>query len=146
MATLLDQDIQHLTLLVHGPPHEHARSFDAHQHFVQMPDAICPPTTPSDTGCERWTELVHPAVDRFITYQMPSFRKHIFDITQARGEAIIEPYREPDHVRSEPMALEGNGFHTGLPMQQNAASGDRLALDWQHPAKYKTVRIELTAL
>lgn len=40
--SLLDEDIEDLSFLVDGPPHEHSLAADLNDHLIQVPDAIGP--------------------------------------------------------------------------------------------------------
>lgn len=107
VAALLHEDVEDLAFLIHRPPHEHANTIDAHDHFIEMPDAVGRLAALADVGGDRRTELVGPASYGLICDVDPAFGEHFFDVAQARGEAEIEPHRKADRVGRKPVALEG---------------------------------------
>ncbi len=119
VPALLDQDIEDLAFLVDSPPHVHPYTVYPDHHFIEVPHAIGTSALAANVRCDRRPELVGPATDGFIGHIDPSFSEQILDVAQAQSEAIIEPDSEPDHVRREAMALEGNGFHLGFSIRLN---------------------------
>ena len=111
VPALLHQDVQDLTLLVDGSPHEHPFAIDAHDHLVEMPDGVSLSALATNVGGDGRTELVRPAANRLVAHIDPAFGEHFLNIAQARGEAEIEPNRQPDRIGRKPMALEGYGVH-----------------------------------
>ena len=106
VPTLLDQDVEHLALIVDGAPKPQALSLDADHGFIQVPAPRRRSAPPSDIGRDQRSEMVDPATDGLITDLNSTLSQQFFDVTQAQGEPKIQPDRLLDHVRRESVALE----------------------------------------
>jgi len=123
VAALLDEDIENLTFLVDGPPHEHPFAVDPDNHLVEMPDAVGASASPADVGGDGWAELAGPAAHGFVADIDPALGQNLLNVAQAGRKAEVEPDRQPDRLVREPVALVGNGLH------RLSHGGDELALD-----------------
>ncbi len=107
----LDQDIQHLALVILRPPQEHLLASDAHRHLVQVPSRAwlrpVPPKTPGD----RRPELQHPAPDGLVGDVEPALGQQVLDVAVAEREAEVQPHRVPDDLGRELMAGVGDWWH-----------------------------------
>ncbi len=70
---LLDEDIKDFSLHVDGTPQEHPHTFDARDHFIEMPDAVGTPALSANVGGDCGTELVGPAANGLVTDVDPAF-------------------------------------------------------------------------
>ncbi|WP_126494431.1 hypothetical protein [Sphingosinicella microcystinivorans] len=110
----------------HGSPHEHPHAVDAHEQFIEMPDAIGTPALAVNVGVDCRTEFVGLTANRLGTEVYCTLGQQIFVATQARSETEIEPSRQADGVRRQALTLVGNGFHCRLSMRRMAARGIKL--------------------
>jgi hypothetical protein len=99
------EDIQNLAFLVDGPPHEHPLAVNADDHLVELPHAVCGPAPPPDVDCDHRAELVGPAAHGLVGGIDAALGEQILDVAQARGEAEIQPHRQPNRIGWEPVAL-----------------------------------------
>ena len=127
VAAHLDQDVENFTFLVDGPPHEHPLTTDADHHFVEMPNAGGTSALAANVGGDRRAELVGPAANGLVADVDATFGEQILNVAQARGKTQIEPDGQSDRIGREPVALEGNGFHTCFSIRPSAGFGDKLA-------------------
>jgi hypothetical protein len=52
-----------------------------------------------------------PTSDSLVADLQPALGQQIFDISVAQSEALVEPYRLPDHVWRESVASVGDRLH-----------------------------------
>ena len=128
MSSFLNEDVQDLTFLISGSPHEHTDAVDAHHHLVEMPNIVGTPMPAANVSGDGRAKLVGPAADRSVTDVDSAFGEHLLDVSQAHGETEIEPNRELDRFRRKPVALEENGFHPSPATRSMVASGHKLEL------------------
>jgi len=75
VATALNQDIEHNTVLVHGAPEVLKHAVDPDEHFVEKPFVTRPwPTAPDPFG-EARTEFRAPTAHGFVRQDDPSLRQ-----------------------------------------------------------------------
>lgn len=106
VATLLDQDVQHLPLVINRAPEVHPPARDFDHHLVQMPATGRRPAAPAQVRGDERTELVDPASNGFSADLDAPLRKQFLDVADAQGEPEIQADRMTDHVRREPMPFE----------------------------------------
>lgn len=105
VAAFLYEDVQDLTFVINGAPHEYAFSVDADDHLIEMPDGTRARTRSPDIARNGFAELFGPAADRLVGDIDTPLGQDLFNIPQAEGEPIIQPYRLADHLGREPVPL-----------------------------------------
>ncbi len=114
VATFLDQDVEHLALVVDGAPQPHAPAADLADHLVEAPATGGRwPGAPEILGVEP-AELQRPGADRLIADVDAAGGHQLLDVAQAEGEAEIQPHGLADHIRRKAVSLVGNGLHVSL--------------------------------
>jgi hypothetical protein len=104
VPTLLDQDIQHFSVLIHGPPQIMTLPPDCDEYLVELPRvAWAPLAMPQLLGKGR-TEFQAPLPHGFITNAHSSFGQQLLDITEAEAEAMIEPHGVGNDFRRKAIA------------------------------------------
>ena len=91
IAPWLDQDIDHVAVLVDCPPEILLAPVDVHEQFVQVPrvaQAFLP--VPEDPGVRR-TEPSTPRPNRFVGYGDAPLSEEIFSIAETQTEPVVEP-------------------------------------------------------
>jgi hypothetical protein len=97
----LDEDINHVTILVDSLPQILSLTLDSHEQFVQVPGvAQAPLTSPEIPGVFN-TELPTPLADGFVADDDPTLGQKIFYISEAQAEAVVEPDGMTDNFRGE---------------------------------------------
>ena len=91
VALRLNQDVEHLTVLVDRSPQIQPATADQDVHFVQMPLWMCPWAPASQTSRDRRAELLYPSPDSFVGDLDPPFSHELLDIAKAQVETDIEP-------------------------------------------------------
>jgi hypothetical protein len=86
VATLLDQDVQHLALIINRTPEIHPPAADLHDHLVQMPASGWQATALAKVGRDQRPKLVWPGPNRLSAdiHAMP--RKQFLDVAEAQRE------------------------------------------------------------
>jgi hypothetical protein len=86
----LDQDVDHVAVLIHGTPQMLLLAVDSNEDLVQVP--VTEPTlTPLQFPRIARTELQTPAPDRLIRHDDSPFGQKILDISEAQAEAMVRP-------------------------------------------------------
>src|SRR5215475_4687291 len=101
----LHQDIEHIALLIHGPPQIMLCPVDCQKHLVQVPFIAWSGTTTSQLIRIVLPEGATPLPDGFIRHNNAAGEQEFFDISIAQAEAIIEPHAVADDVRRKAVVL-----------------------------------------
>ena len=99
IAARLQENIDDITVLIHGTPKILLMTVNSDEKLIQVPSI--PETTlllletPSKVG----SEFPAPSPDGFIGNNNPAFGEEIFDITEAQAETVIDPHGVADDFR-----------------------------------------------
>jgi hypothetical protein len=87
----LNKDVDHVSILIHGPPEIVARPLDVHEELIQVPD-VAETTLPSPelSGVE-WAELPTPLPDGLVGDYGSSLRQEFLHVPEARRESMVQP-------------------------------------------------------
>jgi len=122
IAARLDQDVEEVAVLVHGPPQILLSAVDRHEDFIQIPRvaqlASSAPQLPRVVESESLT----PVADCFVRDGDASLREQIFHITEAQAEAVIEPDRVADDLGLEAVSAVAGRLARHRPTLPAAAS------------------------
>jgi hypothetical protein len=105
VTTWLNQAVDHVAVLIHGPPQIVLLAIDPNESFVQVPAVAQATLTPLQTSSVAGTELLTPNSNRFIGEDDPAFGEKIFDIPDAQAETMANPDRVADDFGRKPMAV-----------------------------------------
>ena len=105
IAARLNQNVDHIAVLIHGPPEIVLLSIDSNKDFVQVSNIAEPALTPLQFSGIFRTELLTPDSNRFIRDDDSAFGEKIFDIPEAQAETMVNPDGIADDFRREPMAV-----------------------------------------
>lgn len=130
VSSLLDQDVQNLTLVIDGAPQIHPPPADPNDHFVQMPATRWLRATSAKVRRNQRPELDHPTPDRLPADDDVALRHQFFDVPDTEREAEIQPDRLTNHSPRKAVPLERYRIHL-VPLP-NCLTGDVVALDCQH--------------
>ena len=99
VAPRLDEDVDHVAVLIHGTPQILPLPVDRDEDFVQEP-RIPETTLPSfQLPCVFRTELQTPLSDGFVGNDDPALGEQISHIPEAQAEPIIGPDSVADDFR-----------------------------------------------
>ena len=102
----LQQNIDDITVLIHGPPQILLLAVDSDEEFVQIPDitelaSLFLLETPGIVG----SEFPTPAPNGLVRNNDSAFGQKVFHITEAQTEAMIDPYGVADDFRREAVSV-----------------------------------------
>src|SRR6478672_9493526 len=137
IASALDEEIQHLTLVVDRPPEPVFTAADRNHHFIEVPMIARLRPRTADIRRDRRPELQEPPPDRLVGCVNTSLGQQFLDIPKGQCEPGIEPDRVADdfwreavalkRYRSHPMMLIGDEPQS-YPSYRDIASLDRRGL------------------
>ena len=99
IATRLDEDVDHVAVLVNGTPEIVLLTLDVYEEFIQVPRITQATLSPLEPTCLLRAELLTPLSDGLVGDYYPSLCQEIFDITEAPAEAVVEPDGMADDLR-----------------------------------------------
>src|SRR6266849_2814540 len=77
--------------------HVHAPACDRDDHLIEVPLIVRCRSPAPEVARDSRSKLQHPSTDGLVTDLQPALRQQILDITEAQGEAQVEPDRVADH-------------------------------------------------
>ncbi len=89
ISTLGDQNIDHVSILIDGPPKIEALTLDSDEEFIDVPDIAEPPLPPPQISRIGRTEFSTPVSDRFVGDKDSSLCKQVFYVSKAQGEPMV---------------------------------------------------------
>jgi hypothetical protein len=114
IATALNQDIKHDTMLVHGAPKIMKDTVDPDEHFIEKPFVTRSGTSASNPLREARAKFHAPAAHGFVRQGDASLGQHQFDVAETQTERMIQPHGMADDLRGKPVAVVriGLGLHS----------------------------------
>jgi hypothetical protein len=109
MHKRLNQDVQHLPLLIYCTPQVLAHSVDLQIDFIQVPGITHGSTLASNLLGVLATKLFTPSTNTFIGDNDASFSNQEFHIPKAQGKSKLRPHALTDDCCSVALALVGYG-------------------------------------
>ena len=101
IAPRLYEDVEHVAVLVHGPPQILLPPPDLDEQFVQMPGvALTAPAVPQPLRVVE-SERSTPVPNRLIGHGDTPFGEEIFDIPETQAETVVEPDGVTDDLGRE---------------------------------------------
>ena len=105
IAARLQQNIDDITILIHGPPKILLLAVDSDEEFVQIPGITEASLFLLETSGIVGSEFQAPLPDGFVRNSYSAFGQKIFNITEAQTETMIDPYGVADDFRRETVSL-----------------------------------------
>ena len=90
VSVTCDQDIEDVTILVHGSPKITALAADPDEQLIHVPDVAEPTLSPQSAGIG-WSKLPAPGSNGFVGHRDAALREKILDIAKAQGEPMVQP-------------------------------------------------------
>ena len=105
----LDQDIEHIPMLINRAPKIVVFRIDGEEHLVEMPlvAGLCP--SPAQLIGILLAELPTPLAYRFIAQYDAASGHKFFHIAITKRESKVQPYSMADNLDGKAMALIGGG-------------------------------------
>ena len=100
----LHEDVEDVTVLIHGAPQVLLATLDRYEHLVEMPGVSEPATSASQSARIFRTEPSTPLPDGLIGDFDTSAGQHVLHVSEAEREAMIEPHRVADDFRGKPVS------------------------------------------
>ena len=91
IALSLNEHVDHVPILIDGPPEIVALALDVDEDFVQVPDVSQPPQSTLELSCVLGPELPAPLPDSLVGDDNPPLRQKLLDIAEAQRESVIQP-------------------------------------------------------
>jgi len=110
IPTLLDQDVQHGTMLIHGTPQIMQFAVDPDKHLVEVPLIARPGTPSADPVREYRGELRAPAPDGLVRDSDATLSQKQLDIAEAETEGMMEPDGVTDDLSRKAVSMMWTGF------------------------------------
>lgn len=101
----LNEDVEHLALVVDGAPEIVGPTANLKEDLVKMPSAGMLAPTPTDAPGVDTAELEDPSSDRFVGDVDTALRQKILDVAKTQLEPEVEPDRMCDDLGRKPVAL-----------------------------------------
>ena len=101
----LNQDVDHIAVLIHGTPEILLLAIDSNEDFVQVPNIAEAALTPLQFSGIARTELLTPESNRFIRDDDAAFGEKILHISEAQTETMVNPDGIADDFRWETMTV-----------------------------------------
>ena len=113
IAAGLHEDVDHVTVLVHGPPEIPPLPLDGHEEFVQVPRVAQTASPAPQPPRVVAPECLTPVPNRLIRHRDTPFGEEIFDISETQAEAVVEPDGATDDLRWKAVSVvaESRGRH-----------------------------------
>src|SRR5512134_1257616 len=101
----LDQDVEHVIVLIDGAPEIMALTIDGQEDFIQMP--FVPWLGASTLQLIRIVlpKLATPLADGLMSHVDPAFQEQLLHVAVAQGEAVIEPDARADDLAGKAVVL-----------------------------------------
>jgi hypothetical protein len=106
----LDQDIQDMTVLIHGPPQIVPLAIDREEHLVQVPCVTRSWAPATQLICILLPKFPAPLSDGFIRHTDPPCKQELFHVAVAQAEAVVEPDAMADDLGRETMVCVWVGW------------------------------------
>lgn len=87
----LNQDVNHVAVLIHGPPKILLLAVDSDEDLIQVPDIAEAALAPLQLSSIVRTELLTPMSNGFIGNYDSAFGEKILDISETQAETMIDP-------------------------------------------------------
>jgi hypothetical protein len=97
----LDQDIEDVAVLIHGPPQIVAGTIDGEEHLIQVLLIAWPGVPPTQPIGILLPESQTPLPDGFVGHNDPTGEQHLFDIPVSQAEAVMQPDTMTDDLSRE---------------------------------------------
>ncbi len=103
ISTLGNQNIDHVSILIDGPPKIEVLTLDGDEEFIDVPDVAESSPFPTQSSGVGRSEFLTPVSDRFVGDKDSSLCKQVFYVSKAQGEPMVQPNGVTDNFRWKAM-------------------------------------------
>ncbi len=89
ISTLGNQNIDHVSILIEGPPQIEALTLDGDEEFIDVPDVVESSLFPTQSSGVGRSEFLTLVSDRFVGDKDSSLCKQVFYVSKAQGEPMV---------------------------------------------------------
>ena len=89
ISTLGNQNIDHVSILIDGPPKVEALTLDGDEEFIEVPDVAESSLLPAQSSGVGRSGFLTPVSDRFIGDKDSSLGEQVFYVSKAQGEPMV---------------------------------------------------------
>ena len=89
ISTLGDQNIDHVSILIDGPPKIEALTLNGDEEFIDVPDVTESSLFPTQSSGVGRSEFLTPVSDPFVGDKYSSLCKQVFYVSKAQGEPMV---------------------------------------------------------
>jgi len=89
ISALGNQNIDHVSVLIDGPPKIEALTTDGDEEFIDVPDIAESSLFPTQSSGVGGSEFLTPVSDRFVGDKDSSLREQVFYVSKAQCEPMI---------------------------------------------------------
>ena len=105
VSAWLDQDVEHIAVLIDRAPQVVDRAVDADEDLVEVPFVAGPGLAPAQPVGVELPKLRSPLPDRLVTDRNATRKHQLLDLTKAQREPVIQPHAVGDDLRRVPVSL-----------------------------------------
>ena len=98
-STLGDQNIDHVSILIDGPPMIEALALDGDEEFIDVPDVAEPSLFSAQSSSIGRTELLTPISDSLVRNNDSPLSEQVFCVAKAQGEPMAQQNGVADDSR-----------------------------------------------
>ena len=110
VAISLNQDLDDITVLVHGPPQVVPFAPDPHEDFVYLPHVTQPTLATLQLSGVLRSELPTPLPDGLMGDGDSPLRQQILHVAETQGKPVVQPNAVADDLTREPVAAMAVGM------------------------------------
>jgi len=138
VATRLNQDIDHVTILIDGTPEILPLTLDSDEYLIRVPRVTQPALPPLERTSVVGTKLEAPLADGFVGNSDAALRKEILDVPKAQAKTVRQPDGVADDFsRKSISSVAGRlAVHRAIPLCQSPpqldSTGDGLVGTIRH--------------
>ena len=115
ITTRLDEDVDHIAVLVDGTPEILTLALDADEELVQVPRIAQSPFSPPQCPRVLGADLSAPVANALVGDGDSTLRQEILDVSEAQAEPVIQPDGVADDLGWEPVAAVAGCAAVHLP-------------------------------
>jgi hypothetical protein len=120
----LDEDVDHIPILVDSPPEIVPLALDVHEELVQVPDVSLTTSPTPQVLCVVESELLTPLTYGLMGDDDSPFCQELLNISEAQTESMVQPHRVTDDLGRKPVSVVTAHFA----FHQRSLGGNRLKL------------------
>jgi hypothetical protein len=101
---LLNEDVDHIPILVHSPPEIVPLTLHVHEELVQVPDVSLMSSPTPEVPRVVESELPTPLTYGFVRDDDSPLCQEVLNITETQTESVIQPNRVTDDLGRKPVS------------------------------------------